>query len=76
MVTLSQAIVQVSGVSRFPFHAQGSFAHRAPAEETLKVCNLGSSSKADLLNGSLVASTLLGSAFIFIQVTRYKHQTA
>ncbi|CAM6115609.1 unnamed protein product [Calypogeia fissa] len=54
--------------------AKGSFAHRAPAEETMKVCNVGSSSKADLLNGSLVASTLLGSVFIFIQVTREEYE--
>jgi hypothetical protein len=36
----------------------------------LKAGGLGSSQK-DLMNGSLVASTLLGSVFIFIQVTRY-----
>ncbi|BBM97233.1 splicing factor 3B subunit 3 [Marchantia polymorpha subsp. ruderalis] len=48
---------------------KGFFSYRAPVEETLKTCSVGSSS-VDATDASLVGCTLLGSVVILIQLPR------
>ncbi|XAR68639.1 hypothetical protein NMG60_11003833 [Bertholletia excelsa] len=52
---------------------KGSFSYKLPADEILKGCDIANT-VVDLSHSSIMASTLLGSIFVFIPISREEHE--
>ncbi|KAJ7565692.1 hypothetical protein O6H91_02G071600 [Diphasiastrum complanatum] len=53
---------------------KGSFAYKVPVEESMKICSGTSNILSDTADYSVVASTVLGSVFVFIRLTGEEYE--